>query len=358
MGRLADMTQDPAARTDLLTRIARVQHQKLFESEQAEYRLSQALEVDPSFVPALVLLAEIYKQRGDWLKAARTLEAAGEYSHNPLERTHLTADAAFINYEELDNRDKAVELFAKTIALDPEHTRVGRVLADIYYEGGHFAYCDPIYDMLTRKVDSLELDDDQQRELFLRAAKTARALGNGEKALKQYKRAYDIDSTNHEVLTGMADLLFEREDWDRSFKLYQTILVQHRDTQSSEDTVRVYHRLGTIKNRQNEPRKALNYFEKALEVDAHHEPTLMAVIALQAGSNDWEGVIQAKRALIDITPDGDSQFALWKDIGELYVSKLGNKEKAAAAYQSALDLRPDDYPLLHTLLDLYTAARW
>ncbi|MBP7288872.1 MAG: tetratricopeptide repeat protein [Nannocystaceae bacterium] len=357
MGRLADLTREPAQRTELLTRIARVQHQKLGESEQAEYRLSQALEVDPSYVPALILLAEIYKQRGDWLKAARTLEVAGEYSHNPLERTNLTAEAAFINHEELDHREKAVELFAKTMALDPEHTKVGSVLAEIYYEGGHFAYCDPIYDMLTRKVDALELDDDQQRELFLRAAKTARTLGNAEKALKQYKRAYDIDSTNHEVLTGMADLLFEREDWERSFKLYQTILVQHRDTQSSEDTVRTYHRLGTIKNRQSEPRKALNYFEKALEVDPHHQPTLEAVIDLQAGSNDWEGVIQAKRAMIDITPDGDSQFALWKDIGELYAGKIGNKEKAAAAFQSALDLRPDDYPLLHTLLDLYTAAR-
>ncbi len=359
MGRLADLTREPAQRTELLTRIARVQHQKLQESEQAEYRLSQALEVDPSYVPALVLLAEIYKQRGDWLKAARTLEVAGDYSHNPLERTNLTAEAAFINHEELDNRDKAVELFAKTMALDPEHVKVGRVLAEIYYEAQHFAYCDPVYDMLTRKVDALELDDDQQRELFLRAAKTARTLGNSEKALKQYKRAYDIDPTNHEVLTGMADLLFEREDWERSFKLYQTILVQHRDTQSSEDTVQVYHRLGTIKNRQNEPRKALNYFEKALEVDPHHQPTLEAVIALQSAGNDWEGVISAKRALIDISPDGDTQFALWKDIGELYATKVQNKDKAASAFQSALDLRPDDYPLLHTLLDLYTASkRW
>ena len=103
----------------------------------------------------------------------------------------------------------------------------------------------------------------------------------------------------------MADLLFEREDWDRSFKLYQTILVQHRDTQADEDTVRVYHRLGTIKNRQSEPRKALNYFEKALEVDPHHQETLSSVIALRAQANDWEGVIEAKRALVDITPDGD-----------------------------------------------------
>src|SRR5690606_31796180 len=132
---------------------------------------------------------------------------------------------------------------------------------------------------------------------------------------------------NHEVLTGMADLLFEREDWDRSFKLYQTILVQHRDTQSNEDTVRTYFRLGTIKNRQNEPRKALNYFEKAIEVDPHHRDTLVSVINLQAQANDWEGVILAKRALVDITPDPDSQFGLYKDIGELYAEKLGNKDK-------------------------------
>ncbi len=359
MGRLVELTGDPNQRIELLTRIGRVQHEKLMNSEEAEMRLNQALTVEPGHVPALILLADIYKQRADWLKASRTLEVASEYSQNALERTNLCSEAAFINYEELDDRDHAVELFAKTLAHDPEHVEVGKVLAEVYYDAENWHAADPIYDMLTRKVDQLEIDDDEQKQMFVRGARVARRLGNIDKALKQYKRAYDIDSTDHEVLVGMADLLFEREDWDRSFKLYQTILVQHRDTQADEDTVRVYHRLGTIKNRQNEPRKALNYFEKALEVDAHHQETLVSVINLRAQANDWEGVIEAKRALVDITPDGDAQFGLWKDIGELYAEKLGNRDKAANAYQSALDLRPEDYPTLHTLLDLFTnAKRW
>ncbi len=132
--------------------------------------------------------------------------------------------------------------------------RVGSVLAEVSAEEENWQAADPVLDMLTRKIDQLELDDDGQKQLFVQAARVARHLGNVDKALKQYKRAYDIDSTDHEVLVGMADLLFEKEDWDRSFKLYQTILVQHRDTQADEDTVRVYHRLGTIKNRQSEPR--------------------------------------------------------------------------------------------------------
>jgi len=359
MGRLVDLHPDPTARLELLTRMGRVLHEKIMDSEEAEVRLNQALTFDPGYVPALVLLADIHRGRGDWLKASRTLETASEYSSNTLERTKLASEAAFINYEQLDDRNRAIDLFARTLQYDPEHVAVGRVLADIYIEGQHYSAADPILDMLTRKVEQLELDDDAQRDLFMRAAQVARALGNGEKALKQYKRAYDIDSTNHDVLVGMGDLLFEREDWERAFKLYQTILVQHRDTQADEDTVRVYHRLGTIKNRQGEPRKALNYFEKALEVDPHHEETLAAVIQLRAQANDWEGVIEAKRALVDITPDGDQQFALWKDIGQLYAEQLGNRDKAADSYQAALDIKPEDFPTLHTLLDLYTAAkRW
>ena len=149
-------------------------------------------------------------------------------------------------------------------------------------------------------------------------------------------KAFDIDSTDHEVLVGMADLHFEMQDWERAFKLYQTILVQHRDSQSDDDTVLVYYRLGTIKRMQEEPRKALNYFEKALEVQAYHQATLGAVIELQTAAGDWEGVISAKRALCDAAESDDARFELYREIGELYVQKLDHRSMAADAYMSAL----------------------
>ncbi|MCB9569168.1 MAG: tetratricopeptide repeat protein [Myxococcales bacterium] len=354
--RLVSLSRDPAQQVETLTRMGQVFLNKLSDPDQAEMRLTQALELDPGHVPALVGLAELYKSRYDWLKAARNLEAAADYAKNKLEKTNLAAEAGFIYYEELDDRAKATSLFAKVLELDPEHVRSGKILAQIYFEDKNYAGADPIYDMLTRKVETLDLDDRGQRDLYLRAAMTARAADRGDKALKQYKRAYDIDSTDREVLSGMADLLFERQDWDKAFKLYQTILVQHRDSQSPKDTVLVYYRLGTIKRHQNEARKALNYLEKALELDPHDVDTLNAVIELQTAANDWEGVIQAKRALID-TVDDDQKVAIYKEIGGLYNEKLNNWRKGAQAYQSALDLRPTDYPLLHTLLDIYTRKK-
>ena len=354
LGRLVELARDPAVRVQHLTRMGQVYMDKLGQPDQAEFRLTQASELDPGYVPALVSLAELYKSRRDWLKAARSLESAFGYSNTKLEKIALAAEAGFIYFEELENKDKAVSLFAEVLKLDPEHVKVGRVLGQIYYDDGKFADADPIFDVLSRKTDQLGLSEQDQRDLFLRAAKVARKLGNSDKALKQYKRASDIDATNRDVLVGMADLVFEKEDWEKAFKLYQTILVQHRDTQSSSETVLVYYRLGMIKKRQNEPRKALNYLEKALEVDPHDLNTLGAVIELQTGAGDWEGVIQAKRAMIDVAADGDAQAAIYNEIGKLYIEKLGNWQKAAAAYQNALDLQPKDYPLLHTLLDIYT----
>ena len=196
LGKLVDLSKDAELRVAHLTRMGQVFQQKLDQPDQSEFRLTQALELNPGYVPALISLTELYKTRRDWLKAARNLEAAVEYSTSKLEKTNLAAEAGFIYFEELDKKDKAVALFAKVLELDPEHVKVGRVLGQLYYDDGNFAGADPIYDVLTRKTDQLGLNEPDQRDLFLRAAKVARKLGNSDKALKHFRKAYDLDPRN------------------------------------------------------------------------------------------------------------------------------------------------------------------
>ncbi len=64
------------------------------------------------------------------------------------------------------------------------------------------------------------------------------------------------------------------QDWDSAGKIYQTILVQHRDGQDEADVVRIYNRLGMVRQALGERKKALNMFEKALEIDPTHRDTL------------------------------------------------------------------------------------
>jgi tetratricopeptide (TPR) repeat protein len=187
MGRLVELNDDPHARLELLTRMGRVHFEKLEDQEQAELRLNEALTIDPGHVPALAVLSQLYKARMDWLKAARTLQTASECSHNNYEKVSFGAEAGFIYLEQLENESAATSMFANAIAIDPEHVKVGSVLADIYFAHNRYDEADPIYTMLARKSEQLELDDEKLRDMFLRAAKCTRHLGNNEKALKHYK---------------------------------------------------------------------------------------------------------------------------------------------------------------------------
>src|SRR4029079_15390750 len=200
--------------------------------------------------------------------------------------------------DKLRQNDAAKQLYGAVIALDPEHVEAGRPLADLYFEAQQWSEQSPVIDMLCRKVGQLHADPRELNELYYRAAKCADELGDFQKALGYYKAAYDIDSPYLPTLLGGADLMFKMQDWDNAGKIYQTILVQHRDGQDEADVVRIYNRLGKVRQNLGERMKALNMFEKALEIDPTHRETLSAVIDLQAAQGDWEAVIQGKRGLI------------------------------------------------------------
>ena len=193
--------------------------------------------------------------------------------------------------------------------------------------------------------------------LHYRLAKAADQMGDGEKALRHYKQAYDFDSTHLPTLLDRAALLYRREQWDEAFKLYQTILVHHREAQKDSDIVEIFHRIGQIKLKTNERAKSINMFEKALEIQPGHRPTLEALIDIYTQANDWEAVIRQRRALLAHTEDVDRKLEIQQQIIDIYRQKLNNPQKAIAAYLEALEIRPGDHKLLHDVLDLFTETK-
>lgn len=352
---LAGITEDPAEKVELYTRSGRILLSHLQDLELAEQQLDCALSIDPNNVGALRQLAEVHRQREDWEQAAQTLQRASEASSNQDECENLAAAAGFIYLEELNDEDRALGMFSNVMQGGRGHARVGLTLATIYFERNEYEKAAPIYAMLSTKVDTLELDNFEKREVLNRAAFVARQSGDPERALEYYERAYALDSADRDVMVGMAQLLYEQQSWERAFELYQAILVQHRDLQSDDETVEIYYRLGTIMQHRGDARRALNYMEKALEVQPHHRETLESVIAFQSQAGDWDAVISAKLALCDVA-ESSERYELRREIGNIYAEKLGNRKKAAESYEIALENQPSDFSTLHTLLELHTTA--
>ena len=356
MGHLVRRTEDPRKQVELYWRMGRLQYAQLGDADAAEANLLRGLAIDPAHVQTMEALTKQYSDRGDWLKAAQMMVRAETYTAVATDKVRLLFEAAKIYDEKLRQNDAAKQLYGMVIALDPEHVEAGRPLAELYFESHQWAELSPVIDMLARKVGQLHADPRELNELYYRAAKTADELGDFQKALGYYKAAYDIDSTYLPTLVGRADLLFKMGDFDNAGKIYQTILVQHRDGQNESDVVRIYNRLGMVRQALGERKKALNMFEKALEIDPTHRDTLAAVIELQQQQGDWEAVVHAKRGLVATSTPKD-KVQLLDEIASVYREKLQNPQKATGAYIEALEVTPDDHQLLQKVLDLYTETK-
>jgi golgin subfamily B member 1 len=356
MERLVNVV-DAKEKVDLSFRLGKIFDEQMQMPESAEERLSDALSVDPTHVPSMMSLIGLYRRRGDSQKAAQMMVRAESCTQNVLEKTRLLFEAGKLYQIELGDEERAKDLFARTLEFDPEHVEAGAPLAEIYYHGEEWAPLIPVLEMLVRKTDRRA--NKELHVLFYRLAKAADKLDDQDKALRCYRQAYELDPTHLPTLVDRADLLYRRQQWDDAFKLYQTVMVQHRESQSEAQTVEIFHRIGTIKMKVGERAKAINMFEKALEIQAGHRPTLEALAALYTEGREWEAVIKQKRALLTHSESLEEKLAFHEEIIAIYKDKLANQQKAIAAYLEALELKPDARNLLVDVLELlHETKQW
>ena len=355
LSRLVEIVLEPEKRVELHYRLGKLLAEQMFDQDGAVDRYQSALDLEPGHLPSLSALRIIYTERQDWVAAARVLEQEQEFTEKDRQRSALLYELGRINDEYLDDHPRAIECYELALECDAENIEAAKPLVEVYVEQERWEDAERLLDMLVRKAPAYKPEPPQlQRFQFLLGEATAK-LEKDDKSLKAYRAAYDIDATHLPTLRGIAAIYFKKKDWEKAFKFYQMILVHHKESQTPEQIVDIFYRLGVIKLEVGERRKSLNMFDKALEIDENHRPTLEAVIGLHEKQGDWEKVIHFKKQVI-LTADDAERFDLLIQVGDLWQEKLKNSQKAIQNYNEALELQPDNHVLLHKLLNLYTST--
>src|SRR5205807_7987076 len=92
------------------------------------------------------------------------------------------------------------------------------------------------------------------------------------------------------------------------------------------------------------------------DLDPNDSKVLDALAEAYGQQGKWEEVAKIKRKRIDATPDAD-RYEQFVELGELFASKVNDKTRAAKAFLSALEIRPDDRRLLTRSMQLYSEER-
>lgn len=333
---------DPKA-MPVFMRIGRINEEMLLDMSAAKAAYERALAIDPNYGPALQALKEIAKSGEDWDSYAEHLIAEAEAADDREEKTDLFYEAANFFQKIREDEASAVRFYQRALELTPEHLESAKALADIYFRNEQWQKAGELYRIVVEQIDKAR-DPKEYCQKNYRLGYIAEKLGEREQALVFFRQAFEADASYLPALEGLGQALLASERWEEAQKVFQSILIHHRESLTESEVVDITWQLGDICLKQRQPDRAYKQFEKALEIDPDHGPSLKELAQLDQQMENWHGAYERLSRLGDIAtgPERGEVLMRLSEIARDHLSDAGRSvealERARRSGQAPLEV--------------------
>ena len=174
--------------------------------------------------------------------------------------------------KKLGDSERRIDSLEKAYNLDPSDLDVVSPLLDATIAAGEFDRAEPMLEQVINTLTEKRRMKEVVQFYHLRG-KLAEQRGNQEEALEIYESARKIDATYVPNLLSLGKLLYMRQDWDSALKILQTLLLHQMSIKDPQDKLDMYYYLGQVRLQTGDARRAKDMFNRALGVDANHQPS-------------------------------------------------------------------------------------
>ncbi len=203
-------------------------------------------------------------------------------------------------YWQLENMDKAIECFERSIELGPDHSRAYNGLGNVYF-----------------------------------------AKKDYHKALEYYLEAQKKDPNNYFYAENIGNCYKQLKEWDQAITHYKKALeLNPRDDITISFLGEIYYQI-------NEYEKAGKYFEEAMSINSNndlHQYWMGMIFSAQA---QWDNATSYFKKAIELNPQND--YSLY-ELSFVYFNK-GLLRESVELLLKAVNVRPTD-PLYYDKLSL------
>ncbi|MFL5271536.1 MAG: tetratricopeptide repeat protein [Anaeromyxobacteraceae bacterium] len=340
---------------EIQSRIGRLQEEMLQDRGAAKIAYARALDVDPGHLPSLRALRKIAEVEQDREAYLRWLLAEARYAEDDATKARLLHEAGRIHQEERDDPDGAVRLYEESLRRVPDYLPAARPLADLYVAHADWPRAEGVLDVVVKRL----AQDGDAKELCrqsYRLGHVAEKLGKRAKALECQRRAYELDATYLPALEALGHLLVEEKAAEEALKIFQAILIHHRDGLTDLEVVETYSQIGDLQAALSQPDRAAKSFEKALEIDGGHERSRRSLVAVLEKGGDFDAAVEHRQKLVGQL-EGQAKLEMYMAIGELCRDRLKDAYQAVDAFTGAAKLDPGNVKVTEALLGLYRETK-
>jgi len=355
--RAARLVGEDKSAAPLCYHIGYIQAERMNDVLSAKKAYLEALRFDETHLPSLIALKSIYRQEEAWTSYESVLNRIIQQDSDPESKSQYLVECGDYLREVKKDFELAESAYVKALKEKPNLLAAARPLVDLCEKSGRWQDAQQALEVVAEHLEAeLHQDSDgsKARELcrcIYRQAYVCEKLGNDMRALECFQKAHELDPSYLPALEGLGNRLVKSGRNEEALHVYQNILIYHRDDLTNLEVVEIYWMLGDIYVTLGQLDKASNQFERALAMDAQHEPSLISLSKIAESTGKWEQVADCYHRLLRLVEE-EKRYPLAMALGEVSKKYLNETWEAIEAYSIALRSRPQSLEAMENLCAL------
>ncbi|MDC0707102.1 tetratricopeptide repeat protein [Stigmatella sp. ncwal1] len=333
----AEIASTTEQASTLIYKIGELYEHRLKSENEAIASYQEALTLAPSYFPALRALARIYRTQNAWESLIEVLRAEAANRIDPTERANALFQAAAIWEDQLQRPELAIEGYQEVLRVAPSHAASLRALERLYVTQDNTKELVAILDRETQvghspgakvaaylKLARLYMDRFQEPTRAAQCCEAVLQLEPGQlSALKMLERIRSGDRARRAELRVR---LSERVTDKRLRTALRLSAAVDQDQTLSEST--------------------LDEYKLAFQEDPADVRVSFALERAMRQAGDAAGLAWLYARRLEAVTDPYERVEITLRAADVAENRLGDLERAAQLYQSALEAQPHCLPAL------------
>ncbi|PIE19200.1 MAG: hypothetical protein CSA66_02830 [Proteobacteria bacterium] len=332
--------------------------EQVYQTEQAIDDLERALELKEPDRELLQALARLHYKKENYEQAEGYLKQVIARYRDELpseEFIHLYMQLGESALR-LGHIDQAQHYLSQVVEHDPANDKALEQIIEVLQSHGKWAEAIGYMEQLLL----LKADDLERYPIQLRIGDIyAQQLGDTNKAAIAYRAALDLGVFPKEPALKLVELSVSHEDYAEAIRHLNRLIKLEEEPKKRAQFA--YTAAVLYRDQLGDPGQAIKYFNLTLDNDLSNLQAFRTIDELLTKARQWKPLEQNYRRMIQrVQKQGASWeeapkllFMLYKNLGEIYRSRLKRLDYAISAFELAKKQRPRDEAIREILASLY-----
>lgn len=349
---LLESLTDPVRVLEFAESAAEWAHEKLDQPERAADLYRKVLEVEPEHDEALEALESIARELDEKEDLAEVLERRAEHVYESDEQREVLVELGEVCME-LERFEQAADAYQQALLLDESDTEVMQRLVGLYEVTEKYEELVDILDRLT----NYESAPEQLVRLHMQIGRYCQNfIDDPDRAIRAYREVLEHEPGHEEALAALEDLYREQERWAPLEDILEESLERAEKEGDDDEIARVCVELGTLSyNRFGDVEPAVDWFNRALEIESGHPDVIEALEEIYREEEDWDALMELLDDQFEQAEDEERKAELLTDMARINLEYLDDPEAADDLLDRAFEFAPGQEYALEVRADVCEA---